>query len=187
MSILKIAKMGNPILMRIAEPVVDIETENIASLVADMRDTLDDIGANGLAAPQIHVSKRVVVYRITRAQIPDESDMQPVDWTILINPVIEPLSDEIKPIWERCLSLPGLHGQVPRHTHINLKAQSIDGSDIEIIANGFHAMLLQHECDHLDGLLYPMQMTDLSTLAFNSELGEKGFMIERDPEEFRSS
>ena len=185
MSILKIAKMGNPILMQVAQAVEDIEAEKIVSLVADMRDTLADIGANGLAAPQIHVSKRVVVYRITPAQIPDESDMLPIDWTTLINPTIEPLNDEIKPIWERCLSLPGLHGQVPRHTHIRLKALNIDGTAIEIIATGFHAMLLQHECDHLDGILYPMQMTDLSTLAFNSELGEKGFMVKRDLSEFR--
>lgn len=173
--------------MQVAAAVTDIEGENIAGLVADMRDTLEDIGANGLAAPQVHVPKRVVVYRITAAQIPEGSDMQPVAWTTLINPEIEVLGDEIKPIWERCLSVPGLHGQVPRPTRIRLTALGLDRNPIEINASGFHAMLLQHECDHLDGILYPMRMTDLSTLAFNSELGDKGFFIPRDPSEFKAA
>jgi peptide deformylase len=184
MAILKIARMGNPVLKQIASPVLDIQGENIAGLADDMRETLEDIGGNGLAAPQVHVDKRVVLYRITAQQIPQGSTLKPVDWQVLINPVITPLTDEKLPIWERCLSLPGLHGQVPRYTEIELKAQNLDGVEIRIVAAGFHAMLLQHECDHLDGILYPMQMTDLSTLAFNSELGEKGFLIPRDPAEF---
>lgn len=184
MAILKIARMGNPILKRVAIAVADIEAENIADLARDMKETLADIGANGLAATQVHVDKRVVVYRITARQIPPGSTLQPIDWQVLINPVITPLSDEMKPIWERCLSLPGLHGQVPRYTHISLRALDLHGQSIDIEAKGFHAMLLQHECDHLDGILYPMKMTDLSTLAFNSELGEKGFIVERDAAEF---
>ncbi|MEM7564999.1 MAG: peptide deformylase [Pseudomonadota bacterium] len=186
MAILKIARMGNPVLLEKAKSVEDIEAENIARLIDDMRDTLDDIGANGLAAPQVHVGKRVVLYRITPAQIPQGAELEPIGWTPLINPVIEPLSDDKKPIWERCLSVPGLHGQVERHTLIRLTALNLDGSSLVIIASGFHAMLLQHECDHLDGLLYPMRMTDLSTLAFNSELGEKGFMVPRSLDEFRT-
>lgn len=184
MAILKIAKMGNPVLNRVAAAVVDIEAEDIAGLVTDMKDTLADIGGNGLAAPQVHVDKRVVVYRITAHQIPEGSELKPIDWQVLINPVITPLDEEMKPIWERCLSLPGLHGMVPRYTHISLRATRLDGSSIDIIAKGYHAMLLQHECDHLDGILYPMKMTDLSTLAFNSELGERGFIVDRDLEEF---
>ena len=187
MAILKIARMGNPVLLQTAKAVEDIEAENISALVDDMRDTLDDIGANGLAAPQVHVPKRVVLYRVTEAQIPPGAELEPIDWTPLINPVIEPLSDERKPIWERCLSVPGLHGQVERHTLIRLRAQNLDGSALDITASGFHAMLLQHECDHLDGILYPMRMTDLSTLAFNSELGEKGFMVPRSLDEFRKA
>jgi peptide deformylase len=184
MAILKIAKMGNPVLYRVASPVVDLVIENIADLAEDMKETLEDIGGNGLAAPQVHVDKRVVVYRILAKQIPEGSNLKPVDWQVLINPVITPLTDEKLPIWERCLSLPGLHGQVSRYSKIELNAIAEDGSEVSIVAAGFHAMLLQHECDHLDGILYPMQMTDLSTLAFNSELGDKGFLVPRDPAEF---
>ncbi|MFT5506566.1 MAG: peptide deformylase [Gammaproteobacteria bacterium] len=184
MAILKIARMGNPVLKKVASPVLDILGEDIAGLASDMRETLGDIGGNGLAAPQVHVNKRVVLYRITKEQIPRGSTLKPVDWQVLINPVITPLTDEKRPIWERCLSLPGLHGLVPRYTEIELKAKNLDGVETRIVAAGFHAMLLQHECDHLDGILYPTRMSDLSTLAFNSELGEKGFLIPRDPAEF---
>ena len=184
MAILKIAKMGNPVLKQVAEAVTDPVGEDIANLAADMKETLEDIGANGLAAPQVHVLKRVVVYRITANQIPPGSRMKPLDWRTLINPVIAPLAEAKRPIWERCLSVPGLHGEVSRYTKIKLDATGLDGSNISIVASGFHAMLLQHECDHLDGVLYPMRMSDLSTLAFNSELGDKGFFIPRDASEF---
>lgn len=184
MALLKIARMGNPILKKIAEPVADPTDPQIAKLAADMKETLEDIGGNGLAAPQVYVSKRIVVYRIAAHQIPTGVDFKPLPWTVLVNPVIEPLTDEMKPIWERCLSVPGLHGIVPRYTRVRCPAQALDGSRIERVSRGFHAMLLQHECDHLDGVLYPMRMTDLSTLAFNSELGEKGFLFPRAAEEF---
>jgi len=184
MAILKIAKMGNPVLMKPADRVEDPTSNEIAQLVDDMKETLADIGANGLAAPQVHVSLRVVVYRITAQQIPSGSAMQPVDWRVLINPVVAPLTQEQKPIMERCLSVPGLHGQVPRFTKIQLDATDTDNRPVQIIASGFHAMLIQHEVDHLDGILYPMRMTDMSTFAFNSELGDKIFAVARDPAEF---
>jgi peptide deformylase len=184
MAILKIAKMGNPILMKPSELVADPGSDEIIQLVADMKETLADIGANGLAAPQVHVSLRVVVYRITAQQIPPGSAMQPIDWRVLINPVVTPLTQEQKPIMERCLSVPGLHGQVPRFTKIQLDATDTENRPVQIVANGFHAMLIQHEVDHLDGILYPMRMTDMSTLAFNSELGDKIFAVVRDPAEF---
>jgi len=187
MALLKIARMGNPVLKKVAEPVADARDPEIAKLAADMIETLDDIGGNGLAAPQVHVSKRVVVYRIAPHQIPPGAHFKPLPWTVLINPVIEPLTDEKKPIWERCLSIPGLHGIVPRYTRVRCTAQAMDGGRIERITRGFHAMLLQHECDHLDGILYPMRMTDLSTLAFNSELGDRGFLLPRAPEEFEDN
>ncbi|HLX29526.1 MAG TPA: peptide deformylase [Casimicrobiaceae bacterium] len=185
MAILKIARMGNPVLAGIAGRVPNPTDPGIARLANDMIETLDDIGANGLAAPQVHVAKRVVVYRIAPHQIPQGAKLKPLPWTVLVNPVIEPLTDEKKPIWERCLSVPGLHGQVPRYTRVRCTALSLDGSRIERIARGFHAMLLQHECDHLDGILYPMRMTDLSTLAFNTELGDRGFFYPRSPDEFQ--
>ena len=187
MALLKIARMGNPVLRKIAEPVADPTDPEVARLAADMMETLLDIGGNGLAAPQVHISKRVVVYRIAPHQIPAGSGFKPLPWTVLINPVIEPLTEEKKLIWERCLSIPGLHGMVPRYTRVRCTAQATDGSPIERVTRGFHAMLLQHECDHLDGILYPMRMTDLTTLAFNSELGDRGFLYPRPAEEFEES
>lgn len=187
MAILKIARMGNEVLNRPAEPVKDIERENIATLARDMRDTLEDIGANGLAAPQVHVLKRVIVYRITESQIPEGAPMKPVNWQVLINPTLENLTDEISPIWERCLSIPGMHGEVPRYTSVRVVATGLHGETIDIRATGFHAMLLQHEYDHLDGILYPMRMEDMSKLSFNSELGDTGFFIKRSSKEFAGS
>jgi peptide deformylase len=183
-AILKIALMGNPILGRVAEPVADPTDPAIVKLAADMLETLENIGANGLAAPQVHVSRRVVVYRVAPHQIPPGAKMKPIPWRTLVNPAVMPLTEEKKPIWERCLSVPSLHGQVPRFTKVRVVAKQTDGSDLTIEATGFHAMLLQHEIDHLDGILYPMRMTDLSTLAFNSELGDLGFYIRRSPTEF---
>ena len=184
MAILKIALMGDEVLKRVAEPVEDPAAPEIAKLADDMRETLEDIGGNGLAAPQVHVSKRMVVYRVAERQIPPGSTMKPIPWRVLVNPVLTPLTEEKKPIWERCLSIPGLHGMVPRNTKVHLEAVGLDGAPIDITAAGFHAMLLQHEYDHLDGILYPMRMTDLSTLSFNSELGETTFIVQRSPEEF---
>lgn len=176
--------MGNEVLKRVAEPVEDPTDPAIARLAADMRETLEDIGGNGLAAPQVHVPKRLVVYRVAAHQIPPGARMQPIPWRVLVNPVLAPLTEQKEPIWERCLSIPGLHGAVPRYTRVRLQAVRLDGAPIDVVASGFHAMLLQHECDHLDGILYPMRMTDLSMLAFNSELGDRGFFVSRPAEEF---
>jgi len=184
MAILKIARMGNPVLKAVAAPIEDPTDPKWARLVDDMRDTLVDIHANGLAAPQVYVSKRLVLYRVAEHQIPPGSAMKPIAWTVLINPVITPLTEDKRPIWERCLSVPGLHGQVPRYTHIGCEAVGLDGKRLAVEARGFYASLLQHECDHLDGVLYPMRMTDMSTLSFNSELGDRGFFMPRSPSEF---
>ena len=184
MAILKIARMGNPVLKAVAAPIEDPTDPKWARLVDDMRDTLVDIHANGLAAPQVHVSNQLVLYRVAEYQIPPGSAMKPVPWTVLINPVIAPLTEEKKLIWERCLSVPGLHGQVPRFTHVGCEAKGLKGERIAVEARGFYASLLQHECDHLDGVLYPMRMTDMSSLSFNSELGDRGFFMPRLPSEF---
>ncbi|MSP67782.1 MAG: peptide deformylase [Alphaproteobacteria bacterium] len=184
MAILKIARMGNPVLKQIALPVADPTDSEIARLAADMKDTLLDIHSNGLAAPQVHVAKRVVVYRVPAERIPAGSTMEPVPWTTMINPVIEPLSPTKKDIWERCLSIPGMHGLVPRYQHIRITFLTLKGKTVRREARGFHASLLQHECDHLDGTLYPMRMTDLSKLAFDSEIGNTEFFVRRAPEEF---
>ena len=171
MAVLRIAKMGNPILRTPAGPVADPMAPEIAKLVADMRETLEDFGASGLAANQVFVSQRVVVYRMIASRIPDGSGFGPVPWTVMINPVIRPLDKEKQSYWERCLSIPGLHGKVPRWPKIKITYQSLDGNNIEQEAIGTWSALLQHECDHLDGYLYPMRMTDLSLLSYNDEPG----------------
>ena len=182
MAILKIARMGHPVLSRPASPVADPGAPVIARLIDDMVDTLVDANGAGLAAPQVHVPLRLVLFRVppgreTAQEGSDdgESDSAPESAlespTVLINPVIEPIGDRIVEDMEACLSLPGLAGLVPRHEHIRYRWTDTEGRVHECEARGFHARVVQHECDHLDGILYPMRMTDLSTLAFTSELG----------------
>ena len=171
MAVLRIAKMGNPVLQRKAEAVADPTAPEIRRLAADMQETLEDIGASGLAAPQVFVSKRVVVYRIIAARIPPGSGLVPRPWTVMVNPLITPKTPEKTPVWERCLSIPGLHGKVPRHMQISIRYQDLEGRTHEHDAHSSWAALLQHECDHLDGILYPTRMTDLSLLAYNDEPG----------------
>jgi peptide deformylase len=171
MAILKIAKMGHPVLRRVAARVDDPTDPEIARLAADMRETLEDIGASGLAAPQVFSEKRVVVYRMIAERIPAGSDIQPVPWTVMVNPEITSLTEDKVPVWERCLSIPGLHGKVPRYPRISIRYQTLEGATVEHEAHSTWAALLQHECDHLDGILYPMRMDDLSLLAFNEAPG----------------
>ena len=171
MAILRIAKMGNPILQQVAAPVADPTAPEIRQLAADMQETLEDIGASGLAANQVFVAKRVIVYRIIAARIPEGSGLVPRPWTVMVNPVITPRSAAMTPVWERCLSLPGLHGKVPRHLDISITYQDLEGQKHSHDARSSWAALLQHECDHLDGIVYPMRMTDLSLLAYNDEPG----------------
>ncbi|HKU45540.1 MAG TPA: peptide deformylase [Burkholderiales bacterium] len=171
MAVLRIAKMGNPILLEKAAPVDDPTAPEIRRLAADMQDTIEDIGASGLAAPQVFVSRRVVVYRMIAARIPAGSGIPPRPWTVLINPVITPKSESKTPVWERCLSVPGLHGKVPRYDKISISYLDLEGKTHAHDAHSSWAALLQHECDHLDGIVYPMRMTDLSLLAYNEEPG----------------
>jgi peptide deformylase len=171
MAILKIARMGHPVLRAPAEPVSDPKSQEIQQLVRDMIETLEDVGGIGLAAPQVHVSKRVVIFYVPgdrRAAAGEPAEDIPL--TVLINPEIEPLSDDKAPGVEACLSVPGLAGQVPRWTHIRYRALDLQGRMFEREARGYSARVVQHECDHLDGILYPMRMTDLSSLAFVEEL-----------------
>ena len=181
MAVLRIAKMGNPVLLEKAAPVPDPTATEIRRLAADMQETLEDIGASGLAAPQVFVSKRVVVYRIIAARIPQGSGLQPRPWTVMVNPVITPKSDSKTPVWERCLSIPGLHGKVPRHLDISIRYQDLEGKTHSHDAHSSWAALLQHECDHLDGVVYPMRMTDLSLLAYNDEPGPLAREVSSNP------
>lgn len=164
MAILKIAKMGHPVLRRVADRVDDPLAPDIKSLLADMRETLADSGGIGLAAPQVHVGLQVMLYSVPALRLsPGEA---PVPLTALINPVLMPLSDEMNLDWEGCLSVPGLSGQVPRYNHIRCQAVAENGSALDFEANGYHARVLQHEADHLQGILYPQRMTDMQSLTF---------------------
>ena len=171
MAVLRIAKMGNPVLSQVAAPVADPAAPEIRKLAADMQDTIEDIGASGLAAPQVFVAKRVVVYRIIASRIPEGSGLEPRPWTVMVNPAIKPRTEKKALVWERCLSVPGLHGKVPRFSHIAITYQDLDGRSVSHDAHSSWAALLQHECDHLDGIVYPMRMTDLRLLAYNDEPG----------------
>ena len=186
MAILKIARMGHPVLGRPAEPVHDPSAPEIRRLGQDMVETMRDADGTGLAAPQVHVPKRVVIFTVAAdrggrgaGEGSDEEDALEGDaesaaggvpLTVLINPQIVALDDRINFGWEACLSVPGLAGQVPRHTAIRYSGFGLDGRQIDREAHGFHARVVQHECDHLDGMLYPQRMTDLSTLVFTSEM-----------------
>ena len=181
MAVLRIAKMGNPVLMQKAAPVADPAAPEIRALAADMRETLEDIGASGLAAPQVFVAKRVVVYRVIAARIPKGSGLEPRPWTVMVNPVITPKTEAKTPVWERCLSIPGLHGKVPRFMHIHIAYQDLAGRTVSHDAHSSWAALLQHECDHLDGIVYPMRMSDLSLLAYNDEPGPLAREVAADP------
>src|SRR3954469_21956528 len=173
MAILKIARMGHPVLKRRADPVEDPRSPEIAKLIKDMEDTLADVGGVGLAAPQVHVPLRVVIFHVPKARMEAEDGEGPalgVPLTYLINPIIEPQSDAMEEGIEACLSVPGLAGAVPRFREIRYRGVTPAGEPIDRIAKGFHARVVQHECDHLDGVLYPMRMTDLSRLSFVEEL-----------------
>ncbi len=172
MAILKIARMGHPLLTQLAEPVADPKAAEIGQLVGDMIDTLADASGAGLAAPQVHVPLRLVMFHVAaaRAREEDGEEAEECPFTVLINPEIERLGEDIAEGLESCLSLPGLAGMVPRYRHIRYRGLDHLGETIEREAEGYHARVVQHECDHLDGILYPMRMRDLSTLTFTSEL-----------------
>lgn len=170
MSILKIARMGHPALRSVAQPVADPTAPEIRKLVEDMIETLEDIGGAGLAAPQVHVPLRVVIFRVRPERCSGSPGDEPVELTALINPTWEPVGDTIKVDWEGCLSVPGLRGAVPRHASVRYSAWTLDGKRINRSAVGFHAMAIQHEIDHLDGVLYPQRMSNLGLLGFSEEL-----------------
>ena len=169
MAILKIARMGHPVLRRVADPVPDPTAPEIKHLVGDMIGTLDDIGGAGLAAPQVHVPLRVVIFRVPAERLTDRPDDAAQDLIALINPVISPLGETRELGWEGCLSVPGLRGAVPRWQRIRYRGVTPEGEAIDRTVGGFHARVVQHECDHLDGILYPQRMSDLRLLVFNEE------------------
>lgn len=178
MAILKIARMGHPVLHQVAERVEDPTDPEIVALVEDMMDTLEDARGIGLAAPQIHVSKRVVIFFVPPGRNGDDDEDAPEELTVMINPEIEPIGEDIEVDWEACLSVPDLMGAVPRYAQIRYRWTNLKGELEERTASGFHARAVQHECDHLDGKLYPMRMPDLKFLGFSEETNQNFPMMQ---------
>ncbi|WP_216634474.1 peptide deformylase [Granulibacter bethesdensis] len=165
MSILKIARMGHPVLLRRADPVPDPTAPEIQRLALDMIETMIDAPGVGLAAPQVYQSLRMFVFRVPVSRGGEE-----IPPTVLINPELALLGDEIQMCWEGCLSIPGFRGEVPRAMRVRYRGIGLDGAVIEREASGFHANVIQHEYDHLNGILYPMRMDDLGRLGFEEEI-----------------
>lgn len=168
MAIREVLKMGDPRLLRIARPVEAFATAEIHQLVEDMIETMRHLNGAGLAAPQIGVDLQVVIFEV--AQNPRYPDAEPVPFTVLVNPVLTPLSDLMEDGWEGCLSVPGLRGLVPRHVKLRYQGFDAEGFAIDRTVEGFHARVVQHEADHLHGILYPMRMRDFRSFGFTEVL-----------------
>jgi len=170
MAVRRVLKMGEPLLYRRADPIDTFDTPVLHELVQDMFDTMAALNGAGLAAPQIGVSLRVVIFGFEAN--PRYPDVQPVPKTVLVNPELEPLGAEREDGWEGCLSVPGLRGLVTRHRRLRYRGFDASGARIDRTVEGFHARVVQHECDHLDGILYPMRLSDWRLLRFEETMGE---------------
>lgn len=168
MAVREILKMGDPRLLRVAEPVTEFDTPALRALIADMFETMHAANGAGLAAPQIGVNLQLVIFGFGQnARYPDAPA---VPETVLLNPVLEPLSDEIEEGWEGCLSVPGLRGWVPRFARLRYIGVDPQGEPLVREVDGFHARVVQHECDHLAGVLYPMRVKDFSRFGYTEVL-----------------
>ena len=167
MAVRPVLKMGEPLLRAVAQPVARFDAQ-LAALVADMDDTMRALSGAGIAAPQIGVSARVVIFELKdNARYPH---IQPVPYTVLVNPLLTPLTDEEAEGWEGCLSVPGLRGLVPRVTRLRYSGFDLAGVPLERTVEGFHARVVQHEVDHLDGILFPQRVRDLRNFGFEDVL-----------------
>lgn len=164
MAVREVIRMGDPRLLQAAAPVSDPAAPEIRALVGDMLDTMKALNGAGLAAPQIAVSLQLVIFGGFRS--PRYPDAEDIPFTVLMNPVLEPLSEAMEEGWEGCLSVPGMRGLVPRYTQLRYRGVGLEGEPIDRIATGFHARVVQHECDHLLGVLYPMRIRDLRHFGF---------------------
>jgi peptide deformylase len=168
MAIRDVLKMGDPRLLAVCAPVAAFGTRELEGLLADMRDTMQHLNGAGLAAPQIGVNARVVIFGVeTNPRYPDA---EAVPFTVLINPELTPLGEEIEEGWEGCLSVPGMRGLVPRHRHLRYTGLDAEGRPIDRTVSDFHARVVQHEVDHLDGILYPRRIRDLTQFGFTDTL-----------------
>ncbi len=176
MPVKTVLRMGDARLLRVAQPVTHFGTPELESLLLDLQDTMRAEQGVGLAAPQIGVDLQVVIFGFEHNQRYPEAP--PVPHTVLINPVLTPLSDEMAEDWEGCLSVPGLRGRVPRYTRLRYTGLDAKGRPIDRIAEDFHARVVQHECDHLLGILYPMRMRDFRSFGFTEVLFPEGATAE---------
>jgi peptide deformylase len=163
-----VLKMGDPRLLCVAQPITEFGTPTLLALIEDMTDTMAALNGAGLAAPQIGVDLRVVIFGV--GHNPRYPDAEEVPYTILCNPVLTPLVDDFEEGWEGCLSVPGMRGLVPRYTALRYSGYDLNGEPIEREVSGFHARVVQHECDHLDGILYPMRVRDLRNFGYSEAL-----------------
>lgn len=168
MAVREVLRMGDPRLLRTSRPVEKFDTPELHELIADMSETMKHLNGAGLAAPQIGVDLRLVIFGIEAN--PRYPDAEQVPFTVLINPQITPLTDELEDAWEGCLSVPGMRGVVPRLAKLRYTGFDQYGQPIDRTAEHFHARVVQHECDHLDGILYPMRIEDFRYFGFNEEL-----------------
>ncbi len=168
MAVQKVLRMGDPRLLQVAEPVTEFNTAELDGLIQDMFDTMAAFEGAGLAAPQIGVSKRLVIFGVEAN--PRYPDVEPVPTTILINPRLEALAKDMDEDWEGCLSVPGLRGLVPRFTRLRYSGYDRHGEQFTRDVEGFHARVVQHEYDHLDGILYPRRIRDMINFGFEDEL-----------------
>jgi len=163
-----VLRMGDPLLWQRSLPVEKFDTPELAGLLQNMRDTMAHLNGAGLAAPQIGVLLRVVIFGVHAN--PRYPDVEEVPDTVLINPVITPLANDLEEGWEGCLSVPGMRGWVPRYTKLKYSGYDEKGKRFVREVSGFHARVVQHECDHLDGVLYPMRIRDFTKFGFNDAL-----------------
>ncbi|HWG30268.1 MAG TPA: peptide deformylase [Steroidobacteraceae bacterium] len=170
MAIRPVMKMGNPVLRQVAAPVTRFD-RSLRELIADMDDTMRALSGAGIAAPQIGVSLRVVIFEVR--ENPRYPQVAPVPYTMLVNPILTPLGDEQEEGWEGCLSVPGMRGLVPRFKRLRYQGFGVDGEPIDRTVEGFHARVVQHEVDHLDGILYPQRIADLRNFGFEDALADQ--------------
>lgn len=168
MAIRDVLKMGDPRLLEPARPVADFASLELSQLIVDMHDTMRALNGAGLAAPQIGVGLQVVIFEVSAN--PRYPDAESVPFTVLINPLLTPLSDTVEAGWEGCLSVPGMRGLVPRHTDLRYQGFDAAGKPVDRSVSGFHARVVQHEVDHLHGILYPMRIRDLRDFGFTETL-----------------
>ena len=168
MAIRPVLRMGDPLLLQKAAPVERFDTPELHALIQDMEDTMQHMNGAGIAAPQIGVSLRVVIFGVGKN--PRYPDAEDVPYTVLINPVLSPVGKEMEDGWEGCLSVPGMRGIVPRYQRLHYTGHDQFGKPVDRLVSGFHARVVQHECDHLDGILYPMRIRDLASFGFTDVL-----------------